>query len=103
MKIQEEEKGLLTVLNPRGNPPPIQLLPMAPRLDSLDGKTVYIVDIRFSGGHSFLHEMIDWFAKNMPKVNTVFREKSGNYFEDDPALWAEIKEHGDAMIMAIGH
>ena len=103
MKIQEEEKGSLTVFNPRGNPPPIQLLPMAPRLDSLDGKTVYIVDIRFSGGYSFLHEMIDWFAKNMPKVNTVFKEKNGNYFEDDPALWAEIKEHGDAMIMAIGH
>lgn len=103
MKIPAEEKDSLTVLNPRGNPPPISLLPMAPRLDTLDGKTVYIVDARFSGGYSFLHEMIDWFAKNMPKVNTVFKEKSGDYFKDDPALWAEIKEHGDAMIMAIGH
>jgi hypothetical protein len=93
----------MTVLNPRGNPPVIPLVPMAPRLDTLDGKTIYFVDVRFQGGKSFLLEMIEWFAKNMPKVKTVFREKAGPYMDADPKLWAEIKEKGDAMIMAIGH
>jgi len=94
---------MITVLNPRGKPPAIPLVPMAPRLDTLDGKTVYFVDVRFPGGDSFLHEMMDWFAQHRPKVKTVFREKSGSYMDGDPKLWAEIKEKGDAMIIAIGH
>ena len=99
----QAEEAKITVLNPRGQAPSIPLVPMAPRLDTLDGKTVYLVDVRFEGGKSFLLEMKDWFAKNMPKVKTVFREKAGPYMDDDPKLWAEIKEKGDAMIMAIGH
>ncbi len=97
------QEEMITVLNPRGKPPSIPLVAMAPRLDNLDGKTVYFVDVRFPGGDSFLGEMMDWFAKNRPKVKTVFREKSGSYMDGDPKLWAEIKEKGDAMIMAIGH
>ena len=102
-RINHARTEMMTVLNPRGKPPGIPLVPMAPRLDSLDEKTVYIVDSRFVGGYSLLQEMVDWFAKNLPKVKTVFREKTGSYFDDDPTLWAEIKEKGDAMIMAIGH
>ena len=101
------EEVKMTVLNPLGKPPAIRQIPMARRLDTLDGKTVYFVDVLFrgpaGGGGSLLREMMDWFAKNMPKVKTVFREKAGSYFDDDPKLWAEIKEKGDAMVMAIGH
>jgi hypothetical protein len=32
----------ITVLSPRGTPSPIQMVAMAPRLDSLEGKTIYI-------------------------------------------------------------
>jgi hypothetical protein len=99
----QAEEAKITVLNPRGQPPQIPLVPMAPRLNTLDGKTVYFVDIRFVGGSSFLHEMMNWFAETMPNVKTVFREKRGPYMDNDPQLWAEIKEKGDAMIMAIGH
>ncbi len=102
-KSGSQGQGMITVLNPRGKPPAIPLVPMAPRLDTLDGKTVYFVDVRFPGGGSFLHEMMDWFAQNRPKVKTVFREKAGPYMDGDPKLWAEIKEKGDAMIIAIGH
>ena len=101
------EEAKMTVLNPLGKPPAIRQIPMAHRLDTLDGKTVYFVDVLFrgptGGGGSLLREMMDWFVKNMPKVKTVFREKTGSYFDDDPKLWAEIKEKGDAMVMAIGH
>ncbi|HXW61200.1 MAG TPA: hypothetical protein VEJ45_01270 [Candidatus Acidoferrales bacterium] len=90
-------------LNPKGTPPPIQLLPMAPRLDSLDGKTVWLVDTGFPGGGMLLEQMRLWFNRNMPTVNVVFRRKAGPYMEDDPALWKEIKEKGNAAIMAVGH
>lgn len=90
-------------LNPKGTPPPIQLIPMAPRLDSLDGKTVYLVDTGFEGGGMLLEQIRLWFTRNMPTVNAVFKRKAGPYMEDDPALWKEIKEKGHAAIMAIGH
>ncbi|MCC6203277.1 MAG: hypothetical protein IT494_09765 [Gammaproteobacteria bacterium] len=93
----------VTGLNPRGTPPPIPLHAMAPRLESLDGKTVYFVDDGFQGGDLLLQEMIGWFNRNMPNVKTVFRKKAGGFDGPDPALYAEIKEQGDAMIMATGH
>jgi len=90
-------------LNPKGTPPPIELIPMAPRLGSLDGKTVYLVDTGFPGGGFLLLEIQGWFQRNMATVNTVFKRKAGPYAEDDPALWKEIKEKGHAAIMAVGH
>jgi len=39
----------------------------------------------------------------MPSVATVFRLKAGGFADDDPKLWAEIKDKGNAVIMAIGH
>ena len=93
----------IETLNPKGTPPPIQLIPMAPRLGSLDGKTVYLVDTGFEGGGFLLNQIQLWFNRNMPSVTVVFKRKAGPYAEDDPALWKEIKEKGNAAIMAIGH
>jgi hypothetical protein len=93
----------IEALNPKGSPPPVQLIPMAPRLDSLDGKTIYLVDTGFEGGGFLLNQIQIWFNNNMPKVTVVFKRKAGPYAEDDPALWKEIKERGNAAIMAIGH
>jgi len=90
-------------LNPKGTPPPIQLIPMARRLDSLNGKTVWLVDTGFEGGGMLLEQMRLWFNQNMPTVNVIFRRKAGPYMEDDPVLWKEIKDKGDAAIMAVGH
>jgi hypothetical protein len=93
----------LEVLNPRGLPPPITLIPMAKRLDTLDGKTVYLVSDGFPGADAFLHQVSIWFQKNMPSVKTVYRLKAGGFADDDPKLNAEIKANGQAVIMAIGH
>ncbi|HXU22072.1 MAG TPA: hypothetical protein VN788_15930 [Verrucomicrobiae bacterium] len=90
-------------LNPRGIPPSIQLIPMAPRPASLDGKTVYLVSDGFPGADHFLNQIAIWFKKNMPSVMTQYRLKKGGFADDDPALWAEIKAKGSAVIMAIGH
>lgn len=101
--MKNQKLDAVNVLNPRGQPYQTHFVPMAPRNDTLDGKTVYFVDLRFLGGYTLLHEMIGWFNRNMPQVKTVFREKVGDYFKDDPELWAEIKDKGDAMVTGIGH
>lgn len=93
----------ITVLSPLGKPPAIQLLAMAPRMKSLDGKTIYIVDDGYVGGDVLLKEIVAWFDRNMPNVHAVYRRKAGGFTAEDPALWAEIKEKGDAMIMGMGH
>jgi hypothetical protein len=97
------EQPLYTVLNPTGNPPPIERRAMAQRPASLSGKTVYLVDETFDGGDKFLQQMQSWMAVHMPDVKTVFRAKKGAYAADDPDLWKEIKSVNGLMIMAIGH
>jgi hypothetical protein len=95
--------GKIEALNPKGIPPPIQLVPMAPRLKSLDGKTIYLVSDGFPGADHFLAQVGNWFKKNMPSVTTEYRLKAGAFADDDPKLNAEIKAKGNAVIMAIGH
>ena len=76
---------------------------MAERPASLEGKTIYFVDVTFNGGDLLLKQMQQWFAAHMPKVKTEFRVKRGGYGTDDPELWKEIKAVNGMMVMAIGH
>jgi hypothetical protein len=93
----------ITVLNPLGTPPPIKLKQMAPRLDTLDGKTLYLVDDGFIGGDNLLMEMEDWFKQNYPKTTVVFKRKGGGFEDENPELWAEMKEKASAIIIGLGH
>ena len=94
---------MLTVLNPVGLPPLVTQKTLAPRLDSLSGKTVYLVDCRFDDSDVFLGEMQAWFAEHMPAVQTVLKPLSSVYLKDDPATWDEIRARGHAAILGVGH
>jgi len=76
---------------------------MAPRLDTLDEKTIYIVDINWPLTHQFTEELHKVLSEKYPKTKFVFKDKAQRYMNDDPKLWAEIKEKGDAMVLAVGH
>jgi hypothetical protein len=86
------KNNLITVLNPAITEKLAVRVPLAPRPDTLEGKTIYIVDMNYEGmiGTPVLGEMQAWFAKNMPSVKTILKLKSGSYISDDPALWKEI-------------
>ena len=93
----------ISVLNPRGQYPPLNYLPMASRLDSLDNKTIYIVDIRWPYTGQFTETLQSILAEKYPSTTFIRREKAGSYGEADPDLWKEIKENGHGMIIATGH
>ena len=75
---------------------------LAKRLDTLENKTLYLVDIGFGGGHNFMLEVQRWFAVHRPNVETVLRRKPGHVFSfEDNELWKEVKENGDAVIIGV--
>jgi hypothetical protein len=105
------DEVLSTVMNPevRGRQrtgffPKRQLPSMAKRPDSLENKTVYLVENGFGGSHRFMVQLEKWFNENMPSVNIVRKRKPGMVFMDDPAdaaLWKEVKEKGHAVVMGV--
>ena len=92
-----------TVLSPVGTPPKVIRKTAAPRLESLDGKTIYLVDCRFDDSIELLKQVEAWFANHMPSVTTRIVSLSATYQKDDPKTWEEIKANGDAAIIGVGH
>jgi hypothetical protein len=93
----------ISVLSPMGTPPKITRKNAAPRPESLDGKTVYLVDCRFDDSIELLRQVEGWFAAHMPSVKTKIVSLSATYQKDDPKTWNEIKANGDAAIIGVGH
>lgn len=100
-----EKQKLITVMNPAIAGKVAKRLPLSPRLDTIEGKTIYMVDNQWGGpegAYQLFEEVQAWFNKNMPSVKVVLRRTRDNMFGDDPALWKEIQEKGDAAIIGTG-
>jgi len=94
----------ITVMNPAIANPQVDRVALTKRLDSLENKTLYLVDINWGGpdaAYGVFKEMEIWFSENMPSVKVVLKRKTGSYMSDDPALWKEIGEKGDAAVIGI--
>jgi hypothetical protein len=105
-KAPDSDSGeLIAVLNPAVASRMADRLPLAPRLDTLHGKTIYMIDINWGGPEAALsvfEEMQRWFKQNMPSVKTVIKMKKGGYETDDPELWKEISVNkGDGAILGV--
>ena len=102
-KRRDGTDGRLTVLNPLGYPPKVSPKALAPRLDSLNGKTVFLVDCRFDDSDVFLQQMQAWFEEHLPQVTTRTVRLCSVYTRDDPQTWEHIRANGDAAIVGVGH
>lgn len=99
-----EAQEKITVMNPEIASAMVDRIALAKRLDSIKNKTIYLVDVNWGGpdaAYGVFEEMQAWFSENMPDVKTVVRRKKGMYDADDPELWKEISEKGDAAVIGI--
>ena len=103
MAAQTRAAARIIVHNPVGYPPKIKKKESARRLDGLDGKMIYLVDCRFDDSIELLKQVEAWFSDHMPSVKTKIVSLNHYYGTDDPATWEEIKAHGHAAIVGVGH
>ncbi len=83
-------------LNPVGMQDPVGLHPLAPRLDKIDGKTIYVC-INAGGDQDITIPLTRRLPTDYPNVNWKIKRKFGFSSE----LTDEEKKDADAMIAGV--
>ena len=91
----------LTVHDPRGYPPKVTGKQLAPRLQSLDGKLVFLIDCLFDNSDLFMEQLHAWFAQHLPTVRIKTIQPRDSW-EDDPEMRKAVVSEGDAAILGVG-
>ena len=91
----------LVVHDPRGFPPEVTGKRLAPRLENLDGKVVYLVDCLFDNSDVFMEQLQRWFAERLPTVR-IKNIKPRESWVDDPEMRTAVVKEGDAAILGVG-
>ena len=87
--------------DPRGFPPEVTGKRLAPRLENLDGKVVYLVDCLFDNSDVFMEQLQRWFAERLPTVR-IKNIKPRESWVDDPEMRTAVVKEGDAAILGVG-
>jgi hypothetical protein len=91
----------VTVLNPLGFPPQVQAKGLAQSLDTLEGKTVFLIDVGFENSDNFMVQLQGWLAEHEPGVRTEIVRWHDQH-RPDPELCARVRHEGDAAILGVG-
>jgi len=91
----------LLVHDPRGYPPKVTGKRLAPRLQNLDGKTVFLIDCLFDNSDAFMEQLHRWFAQHLPTVR-IKNIKPRESWTDDPEMRTAVVKEGDAAILGVG-
>jgi hypothetical protein len=83
-------------LNPLGNQAPVALKPLAPRLDTINGKTIYVC-INAGGDQDITIPLLKKLPADFPQVNWKIKRQFGFSAE----LTDEEKAEADAMIAGV--
>lgn len=100
----------LTVHDPRGYPPKVTGKRLAPRLEALEGKLIYLVDCLFENSDVFMDQLQRWFTEHLPAVKTRIVRPGASMREftpsrnwaDDPDMLAKIRADGDGAVLGVG-
>ncbi|TYB42466.1 UGSC family (seleno)protein [Actinomadura chibensis] len=93
--------GKITVFNPEGNAPTVGGKSLAPRPESLEGRTVFLVDAGFENSADFIDQLRASLREHRPDITTV-TEHLSTPFDPAPDLYARIAAEGDAAILGVG-
>ena len=93
--------SLLTVHDPRGYPPQVTGKRLAARPQSLNGKTLYLVDCLFDNSEAFMDQLRRWFAEHMPGIDTRMIKPRESWV-DDPGMREKIAADGHAAVFGVG-
>ena len=91
----------VVVHDPRGYPPKVTGKRLAPRLESLDGEVLYLVDCLFDNSEAFMLQLQDWFAGHLPAVKTRLIKPRESWV-DDAEMRTKIASEGNAAILGVG-
>jgi hypothetical protein len=103
LQFEPEHKmsNRIVVHDPRGYPPKVVGKRLAPRLEKMDGKIVYLVDCLFENSDNFMEQLRQWFALHLPKVNTRVITPRESWV-DDANMRAKVAAEGNAAILGVG-
>jgi hypothetical protein len=88
----------MEILNPKGYSPPVELVPLSPRIPDLNGKVLYLIDSGIFEAHIFMHRIADLLPEYFPGVKVVYKRKPSVYSSDDPELWDEVLKRANAFV-----
>jgi hypothetical protein len=91
----------LKVLNPEGYPPNVSATGMAPGLETLDGKKLYLIDVGFANSDNFMKQLHGWLEEHEPGIDTEIVRWRDQH-EPDPDLCERVSADGDAAIIGVG-
>jgi len=95
---------LITVLNPAMTAKLAERVPLTPRMDTLEGKTIYLYDTQWGGpeaANSVYEEMQAWFAKNIPSAKIVIHKGPGWMSYDKGFLKEIVEKKVDGVVIGI--
>jgi hypothetical protein len=103
-KGKSSNEQLITVMNPAISTKFAERVPLGPRLDTLEGKTIYMYDMQWGGpeaAYSVFEEMQGWFSRNMTSVKTVIYRGTGWMSEDKGFVKQVTDKKVDGVIIGI--
>ncbi len=98
-----EGKVTLTVMNPRGviEPPPV--VGIQPRVDTLDGKVIGMIDNTKYGARNFLNAVQSLLSERYPSATFVAPPMTaGKPLFDKVDWYPEVVKEFDTFILAMG-
>jgi len=97
--------NVITVMNP-GIPNRLATrFPLAPPLDNLENKTIYMINLSWEGpdaGNYFYGAMREWLAQRYPGIKTTVKITADGMFGLDPAILKEMTANkADGAIVGV--
>jgi hypothetical protein len=93
----------LEVMNPRGEIPPPKTLGISPRVGTLDGKKIVLVDNGKYGAGNFLDALADKIKEKYPKATVVMYPKpAAQTITNLPKWYPTVKQQGDMFVFGVG-